>query len=118
MQIIRVTLNGKVYKCPSCSKYHIEYKNLNFNLLPEEYSKVVKYFEGFKGEMWEELNSDSIFQRKIVIPTGNRKLNILINSFELKELKKLFSLEPQKKYEHETTTALCEIISEEMKIYS
>jgi hypothetical protein len=88
---INQTENGKVFKCSSCNKIHIEYKNLNFNFDNKEYLHFAKYFQKLDGQYWEYLNRESPYQRKIQVPIGHKNLNILLSNTELQELKLLFS---------------------------
>ncbi len=88
---ISQTENGIIFKCASCSKIHIVYKNLNFNFDKEEYEKFAKYFEELNGHYWEYLNKKSPYQRKIQLPIGLKNFNILLNNDELREIKQLFA---------------------------
>jgi hypothetical protein len=91
MTIINQTDNGKVFRCPSCNKIHIEYKNLEFLFDHTEYKFFCDYFKNLNGEYWENLNAESIYKRKIIIPIGHKNIRILLFSCELDELKCLLS---------------------------
>ena len=90
-KIINQTENGKIFRCESCNKIHIEYKNLNFNFKEKEYLDFAKYFQKLDGQYWEYLNRESPYQRKIQVPIGHKNLNILLSNTELQELKSLLS---------------------------
>lgn len=93
--IINQTQHGKVFKCNSCKKIHIEFNNLNFNFTHEEYEHFANYFLKLNGDYWEKLNTDSMYRRKILVPLDHKNLNLLLNKSELEELKKLLYLKPK-----------------------
>jgi len=98
--IINRTQNGQVFRCSKCKAIHIEYKNLNFNFTDRQFSEFAEYINSLDGEKWEEINQNSQFKRKIIIPTGNQIFRVLLSNEELNELKKLFFIKekPFEKY--------------------
>jgi hypothetical protein len=44
------------------------------------------------GEVWEKININSQFSRKIVIPISNEHFNIMLNNSELLEIKNLLKI--------------------------
>ncbi len=95
IQLINRTTNGKVFKCSKCTNIHLEYKNLSFNFTKDEYVKFKNYFLTIDGEYWENLNKNSFYDRKIMIPIGHKNFMISMNSVEVYELKALFSEKKQ-----------------------
>ncbi len=91
MMMINETRNGKVFQCKDCSRIHIEFLNLNFNLSPGQFRQFSKYIHNLDGEHWQNLNLRCMFQRKIVIPIGHQSFNILLHKHELEELKQLIN---------------------------
>lgn len=89
IHILSSTPNGLVYKCNSCSKIHIEYKNLNFNFTQSQYDYFANYFNKLDADYWEDVNKRSPLKRKIVVPIGHDSLNVLLNRKEIEELRKL-----------------------------
>lgn len=89
---INQTENGKIFRCSSCNKIHIEFKNINFNFNDEEYRYFTEYISELNGEEWEYQNRGSNYSRKIVLPINHRNVKILMNSYELQELKQLFDI--------------------------
>lgn len=89
MEIINKTKNGQIFKCNHCKAIHIEYKNLNFNFNNKQFDNFIKAIESIDGEKYEQLNEHSPFDRKIVVPTQQQNLNILLTGKELVELKLL-----------------------------
>ena len=88
---INQTENGKIFRCSSCNKIHIEFNNLNFNFNDKEYAHFANYFLKLNGKYWEEINLYSNFKRKIIVPVGHKNVNFLLNNKELQELKQLLS---------------------------
>jgi hypothetical protein len=89
IDIIRQSPNGKVFKCPSCDKLHIEYKNLSFAFSDNEFNDFRDYFLRLQPEKWEYLNKDSCMGRKIMIPIGHRNVTSIFHVHEIYELKSL-----------------------------
>lgn len=96
---INQTENGKIFRCSSSNKIHIEYKNLNLNFNDKEYEFFVNYFKELDGQYWEGINSNSPYRRRIIVPIRHKNVNILLNNTELQELRKLFSKPIIKKQE-------------------
>ena len=89
-EIISQSKNGQVFKCSSCNKIHIEYKNLNFNFDEEGFHHLVNYFLNLDGEYWERRNVNNDFRRKILVPINHENFHVLLNNKELLEMKELF----------------------------
>ena len=89
IKIDNQTKNGIVVTCTDCKKYQVLFKNLNFNFTKNEYDSFISYLNGIDGKEWEEEYKNSIYDKKIPIPTAQHNLLILLNSKELFELKKL-----------------------------
>ena len=90
--LVNQSANGSVFKCNSCNKIHIEYKNLNFNFDQEEYEHFVNYISKLDGKKWEAKNKNQIYNRKIIISIQHKTFNILLHNYELLELKQLLQL--------------------------
>jgi hypothetical protein len=87
MTILSETENGKIFKCDTCNKIHIEFKNFEFLFNQNEYKFFRKYFDEFDGEYWESINSNSVYERKIIVPIGHKNVRMLLSLTELEELK-------------------------------
>ncbi|WP_075603991.1 DUF6686 family protein [Saccharicrinis aurantiacus] len=90
MVTYKETLNGKVFKCSKCNLIHVEYKNININLSKSQFQQYADYLDTLDGAMWETQNTKAAFSRKIIIPTSDSHIRILLNKEELNELKYLF----------------------------
>jgi hypothetical protein len=88
---INQTKNGRIFRCASCDKIHIEFNNINFNFNDKEYIHFANYFKGLDGEYWELVNTNANYRRKIIVPVGHNNMNFLLNQEELEELKELLA---------------------------
>lgn len=95
MNVIKKTANGKIFKCNKCKSVHIEYKNLNFNFNKQDFEKFIKYFQDIDADFYEEINRNSDFKRKIVLPIGHQNFNILFDKKEWNEFKELLTEKSQ-----------------------
>ena len=93
--------SGKIFKCLTCDKFHIEYKNLNFVFSKAEFENFRDYFLKLDAEYWECLNKDTFYNRKIMVPIGHRNFTALFNIEEIYELKSLFLSIQQHKQNNE-----------------
>jgi hypothetical protein len=84
------TPNGMIFKCQTCDRLHIEYKNLNFNFTKKEFDFFRKYFLSLDAEYWENVNRQSFYKRKIMVPIGHKNFTALFSSEEISEIKILF----------------------------
>jgi len=92
--IMNQTLHGRIFKCDQCDRFHIEFKNLNFNFTKEQLESFVDYLVQVDGEWCEQQNQRLAFRRKIVLPIGHDYFNVLLNADELQELKQLLNFNP------------------------
>ena len=92
IKVLNSSDNGRVFRCSSCNKIHIEFKNLNFNFNDKEFKSFFDYLISLDGLHWENKNRNIQYKRKILIPTNQNNMNILLNKDELNELRRLFIL--------------------------
>lgn len=89
--ILNRTKNGTLSFCHDSKLFHFAFNNLCFELYEWELEKFVAYLNQLDVGYWETELSDSLYQRKIPIPTNTNHLMILINAQELDELKRLLT---------------------------
>jgi len=89
-KMIARSVNGSVFKCHSCNKIHIEFKNLHFSFNEDEFDIFRQYFLSLEPEKWEYINKNSIYQRKILVPIGHKNLKLMFNANEVYELQDIF----------------------------
>lgn len=91
-RILMITRNGKVFRCNSCNKFHIEFNNLCFHFNDEEHQYFADYIESLDGKSWEESFSDSVFHREIMVSINYKNVSMLLTNEELSELETLLCL--------------------------
>ena len=92
------TQNGILIQCSHSENYQLSFKNLNFNLTTIELESFSDYLEKIDAAYWEKEYENSIFEKKIPIPTLQTNFIILIDRFELKELITLLNFKDRKTY--------------------
>lgn len=90
-KILSSTINGQIVKCLSCNQFHIEYKNLQFNLDTFEFSFFKKCFLELDASYWEVRNQNTISQKKILIDLNHENISARFNQDEIIELQVLLS---------------------------
>ncbi len=87
------TKHGHLFSCTKCKLFHFE-----FNQLGIDFSsfKAIKNFSNYlseiSGEMFEQANESTLYNRKIHIPFQGTAIKMLLNSSDLHELKRLVEL--------------------------
>lgn len=84
-KIVSRTQNGIIVKT-NCDIYQLSYKNLNFNLTKTEFDSFLTYLIKIDCNYWEKEYENSIYEKKIPIPTLQSNFIILLDKIELFEL--------------------------------
>jgi hypothetical protein len=90
--------NGFLVYCGKSAAYQLSYKNLNFNLTSEELEGLVRYLKNIDCDYWEREYENSIYEKKIPIPTLQSNLIILLERYEVFELLILLDVKKPKEY--------------------
>ena len=90
--LLKETENGQLVYMKNEDRYQLSYKNLNFSLSHLELDTLYNYLICIDAEYWEEEYKNSIYKRKIPIPTIQKNFIILLDQFELIELQYLLSI--------------------------
>ncbi len=69
-----------------CQKYQLTFNNLNFSMSAEELDAFYKYLRRMNPTYWEKEYEQSVYEKKIPIPTLQDNFIIMINRIELFEL--------------------------------
>ncbi len=83
-----------------CGNYQLTFNNLNFNLTPFELEHLTHFLKTIDCNYWEKEYENSIYEKKIPIPTLQTNLMILLNRFEVSELIELLSCKKTEKLLH------------------
>ena len=89
LNILNRTNNGLLFYCTHSLLYNISFNNLTFNFDCSEFHRFRMYLHSIDGQYWEKEYENSIYEKKIPIPTMQRNFIILLNPIELEELKML-----------------------------
>lgn len=92
------TQNGILIQCSHSENYQLSFKNLNFNLTTIELESFIDYLQKIDIDYWEREYENSIFEKKIPIPTLQSNFIILIDRYELTELIALLNFKERKIY--------------------
>src|SRR5690606_40023318 len=76
LQILSQTKNGILIYCPEHQLYQLLFNNLNFNFSLEQYESFQRYMYTLEIDFWEEEYRDSIYPKRIPIPTAQSNLLI------------------------------------------
>lgn len=84
--------HGHFFTCNKCNKFHFE-----FNQIAIDFSslKILENFQNYlleiNGEEFEQLNTNTLYNRKIHIPFPNTSIKLVLSQADLNELKGLVS---------------------------
>lgn len=87
--VINESNQGMLVFLKGCKKYQLTFKNLCFSLNHNELITLHKFLMGIDSNYWEKEYSNSIYSKKIPIPTLQSNFLIMIDEFELFELQHL-----------------------------
>lgn len=90
------TQNGFLIQCCHSKDYQLCYKNLNFNLTRLELERFNDFLLKINANYWEKEYENSIYEKKIPIPSTQTNFIILIDRYELDELIFLLAFEKKK----------------------
>lgn len=90
-KIVSISTHGQIIKCSTCNKFHIEFKNLQFDLNPLEFSFFKKCFLNLDAAYWEYKNERSQSFRKILIDLNHENISARFNKEEIMKLQELLS---------------------------
>lgn len=86
------TTNGSLIFCSKSKTYQLCYKNLNFDLTEIELESLAKYLKNIDCDYWEKEYQNSIYEKKIPIPTLQSNFIILLDRMEVYELLNLLDI--------------------------
>lgn len=90
-KIIKKTTNGLLLFCQKANGFQLSFNNLFLNLSRYELNSFIDYLEKMDVDYWEQEYKNSIYSKKMPIPTVQSNLIILIDRHELLELKILLT---------------------------
>lgn len=87
LNILNRTNNGLLFFCQHSTLYNLSFNNLTFNFDTTEFDRFRVYLNSIDSDYWEKEYENSIYEKKIPIPTLQNNFIILLNRYELEELK-------------------------------
>lgn len=85
-KILRKSTNGILLFCDHSNSFQLSYKNLLIDLSSCELLEFIKYFKKINCPYWEKEYVNSIYEKKIPIPTNQRNLMVMMNVSEIQEI--------------------------------
>lgn len=95
-KVVSKTKNGSIILCGQCDIYHFTFGQFYLDFSESELKSFKTFLKSIDATYWEEFYSDCNIKRKIPIPTQQTNLYIMLNKFELEELKLLTSFNANK----------------------
>ena len=87
LKILNRTSNGLLIFCQDRDMYQLFFNNIIFDFTELEMTSFSNYIEQIDEQYWENEYKNSIYDKKIPIPSLQTNLIIMLNSKELEELK-------------------------------
>lgn len=92
------TESGILIYMSKCKKFQLTFNNLCFSLSDLELKTLKSYLQNIDIYYWEKEYENSIYEKRIPIPTLQNNFIILINPQELYELINLISFKETNEY--------------------
>lgn len=86
LKVLNRTNNGILIFCKGKAMYQLLFNNLTFNLSQAELTSFYDYIKKIDCNYWEQEYKNSIYDKKIPIPTLQKNFIILFDRFEIDEL--------------------------------
>lgn len=97
LKILNRTSNGILIYCHHRSMYQLLFNNLTYDLNSMEMTSFTIYLDQIDIDYWENEYQNSIYEKKIPIPSLQSNFIILLNRKELEELRFLVNCNNQYK---------------------
>ena len=97
LKVLNRTCNGVLVFCPKKGMYQLLFNNLTFSLSQDELDGFFGYIKSIDCNYWEQEYKNSIYEKKIPIPTLQKNFIILFDRTEICELTLLLNFKA--KYE-------------------
>lgn len=86
LKVLNRTSNGILVFCPKKGMYQLLFNNLTFSLNQVELDGFFDYIQNIDCNYWEQEYKNSIYEKKIPIPTLQKNFIILFERSEIYEL--------------------------------
>lgn len=92
LKVIRKTTNGILLYCLNSNTFQLSYKNILLSLNKQELTEFTKYIDNINCMYWEEEYKNSIYTKKIPLPSTQHNLMMLFTPSEIEELKSVLGI--------------------------
>ncbi len=92
LKVLNRTSNGLLIFCPRNDMYQLSFNNLTLYLNSTEMCTFSNYLTKIDSDYWENEYENSIYEKKIPIPTLQANFIIMLNRKDLDELRRLMDL--------------------------
>ncbi len=87
------TTNGVLFFCPKNRTFNLSFNNLTFNFNNKELFEFIAFIEKIDCDYWEKEYKNSVYPKRIPVPTQQSNFIILLNRQEVEELRFLLNFE-------------------------
>ncbi|MES2574418.1 MAG: DUF6686 family protein [Bacteroidota bacterium] len=87
LKILNRTSNGILLFCQHRDMYQLLFNNLIFDFNSVELTSFTNYLDQLDADYWENEYQNSIYEKRIPIPSLQSNFLIMLNSKELEELR-------------------------------
>ena len=91
INFLKRTKDGILLFCHHSETYQLLFKNINFNLTLIELECFAKFIQKIDENYWEQEFENSVYSKRIPIPSIQVNLMILLDSKDLFELRELLN---------------------------
>ena len=92
IKLLNRTTDGILIYCNRSKTFQMLFKNINFNLTRLELNSLTKYCNEIDEKYWEWEMKNSIYPKKIPLPTTQENLMILLDVNDLLEIRELLNI--------------------------
>ena len=93
LKVLNRTSHGQLFFCLRNDLFQLSFNNLNFNLNRTEMFSFSKYLKHIDIDYWEKEYENSVYEKRIPIPTLLNNFIILLDRKDLEELRSLLNLQ-------------------------
>jgi hypothetical protein len=98
LKTLNKSTNGVLFFCLKNRTFNLSFNNLTFNFTNKELFDFIKYIGKIDCDYWENEYQNSIYPKRIPIPTMQTNFIILLDRQEVEELQYLLDFEKKDEF--------------------
>lgn len=98
LKTLNKTTNGVLFFCLKNRTFNLSFNNLTFNFNQKELFDFIAFIEKIDCDYWEKEYENSIYSKRIPIPTLQTNFIILLDRQEVEELRFLLNFKKSESY--------------------